>query len=169
MGCATRTGIISTSTSSSQVGNTKQGDAVALRLDPYTHTSPQAVARLLRSRHPLLPRLSCHAHASRPAATCSPASPIPTCSAPPPFAEGYELYDLNADPHEVDNIFDRAPRSLIAALQGQLSLLKVRAFGRLWRRTASPPGQLAKRAVWEEQRQRPGRLRASLSCPPGGP
>ncbi len=43
-------------------------------------------------------------------------------------AEGFELYDLNADPHEVDNLFDRAPRSLIAALQGQLSLLKVGAI-----------------------------------------
>ena len=48
------------------------------------------------------------------------------------LAEGFELYDLNADPHEVDNIFDRAPRSLIAALQSQLSLLKVGLIEWLW-------------------------------------
>ena len=118
---------------------------------------------------PLLPRLACSAHNQAVARLLCSRIHWYRAPAPLPHAEGYELYDLNADPHEVDNIFDRAPRSLIAALQGQLSLLKVRALGWLWRRTASPPGQLAKRAVWEEQRQRPGRLRASLSCPPGGP
>lgn len=57
--------------------------------------------------------------------TESEVAPLPCCVC----AEGFELYDLNADPHEVDNLFDRAPRSLIAALQGQLSLLKVGGSG----------------------------------------
>ncbi|KAL4441501.1 hypothetical protein ABPG77_002005 [Micractinium sp. CCAP 211/92] len=40
------------------------------------------------------------------------------------FPGGWELYDLHKDPHEVHNIFDQAPRELIAALQGELARLK---------------------------------------------
>ena len=68
------------------------------------------------------------------AKACPPAAPSYR-PAPLPIhqsAEGFELYDLNADPHEVDNLFDRAPRSLIAALQGQLSLLKASAAACRW-------------------------------------
>ncbi|GAB4816016.1 hypothetical protein N2152v2_003062 [Parachlorella kessleri] len=41
------------------------------------------------------------------------------------YPSGYELYDLDKDPHETRNIFEEAAPRLIAELQNALSLLKV--------------------------------------------